>query len=91
MRYINPGYAEFLDVDGGTTVADATAAHGMAFYQPTDGEGVNLANAIDNLYGKFDFFFPATFSSLPSNYFLKVGVFKQGSYNAGFNGISLYK
>ena len=91
MKYINPGYAEFLDADGGTTIEDAATAHGVAFYQPTDDEGVNLAVAIDNLYGRFDFYFPATFSSLPSNYFLKVGVYKPGNYNAGFNGISLYK
>ncbi len=91
MKYINPGYAEFLDADGGTTIEDAATAHGVAFYQPVDDDGVDLDAAIDHLYGRFDFYFPASFSSLPSNYFLKVGVYKPGDYNAGFNGISLYK
>ena len=91
MKYINPGYAEFLDVDGGTTITDASTTHGVAFYQPTDNEGVNLASPISDLYGKFDFSFPSTFSSLSNGYILKVGVLKPGSYNAGFSGISLYK
>jgi len=24
MRYINPGFAEYVDIDGGTTIADTT-------------------------------------------------------------------
>ena len=90
MRYINPGYAEFLDVDGGTTITDATAALGVAFYQPTDMEGVNIANDVSEFYGKFDIYLPQI-SSLPSNYFAKVGIFKPGNIDAGLNGVGLYK
>lgn len=91
MRYINPGYAEFLDVDG-TTVQDATynPTNGVAFYQPTDMEGVNIANTVSEFYGKFDIYLPKI-SSLPSNYFAKVGIFKPGNANAGLNGVGLYK
>jgi len=92
MRYINPGYAEFLDVDGGITIQDATynPTNGAAFYQPTDMEGVNIANTVSEFYGKFDIYLPQI-SSLPSNYFAKVGIFKPGNSNAGLNGVGLYK
>ena len=92
MRYINPGYAEFLDVDGGITIQDATynPTNGAAFYQPTDMEGVNIANTVSEFYGKFDIYLPQI-SSLPSNYFAKVGIFKPGNANAGLNGVGLYK
>ena len=92
MKYINPGYAEFLDVDGGTTIESATfnPTNGVAFYQPTDNAGVKLDSAITELYGKFDAYIPPI-SDLPLNYFVKVGTFKAGSTNAGFNGVALYK
>ena len=90
MRYINPGYAEFLDVDGGTTIEDASAAHGVAFYQPTDMEGVNISASASVFYGKFDIYLPPI-SSLPSNFFAKVGILKPGNMNAGLNGVGLYK
>ncbi|MBR1761653.1 MAG: hypothetical protein IJ741_10830 [Schwartzia sp.] len=92
MRYINPGYAEFLDVDGGMTIESTTynPTNGVAFYQPTDIEGVNIANTVSEFYGKFDIFLPQI-SSLPSNYFAKVGIYKPGNTNAGLNGVGLYK
>ena len=92
MRYINPGYAEFLDVDGGTTIADTTynPTNGVAFYQPTDIEGVNISNTVSEFYGKFDIYLPQI-SSLPSNYFAKVGIYKPGNTNSGLNGVGLYK
>ena len=41
FKYINPGYAEFLDVAGGTTIADTVKSKtGMMFYQPTDKKGL---------------------------------------------------
>ena len=38
MRYINPGYAELLDIDGGTTIENATynPLNGVTLQQPTD-------------------------------------------------------
>lgn len=94
MRYINPGYAELLDIDGGTTIENAACnfEHGVAFYQPTDGEGVNISAAVSDFYGMFDFYFPSSWSSVPaSSYFLKVGIYKPGNSNAGLNGVGLYK
>ena len=36
FKYLNPGYAELLDVTGGTTIADTGKSKtGVAFYQPT--------------------------------------------------------
>ena len=95
MRYINPGYAELLDVDGGTTISDAAynPTHGVALYQPTDNDGVTLGSTVTELYGKFDFFLPSSFGNLPSNYFLKVGIYNGGSdgSTAGFTGFAMYK
>ena len=92
MRYINPGFAEFLDVDGGTTLQDATynPTNGVAFYQPTDMEGVSISNTVNEFYGKFDIYLPQI-SSLPSNYFAKVGIYKPGNTNSGLSGVGLYK
>ena len=92
MRYINPGYAEFLDVDGGTTITDTTynPTNGVSLYQPTDMEGVNISASASVFYGKFDIYLPPI-SSLPSNFFAKVGILKPGNMNAGLNGVGLYK
>ena len=95
MRYINPGYGELLDIDGGVTISDVTynPTHGVSFYQPTDNDGMTLDTPITDLYGKFDFFLPSSFGNLPSNYFLKVGIYNGGSdgSTAGFTGFAMYK
>ena len=92
MRYINPGYAELLDIDGGTTLEDATynPLNGVAFTQPTDNDGVNFGSTVNEFYGKFDIYLPPL-SDLPADYFAKVGIFKPGNTNAGFNGVAISK
>ena len=55
FKYINPGYANLLDVDGGITIADATRSKtGVGFYQPTAYKGINISATPTDLYGKFD-------------------------------------
>lgn len=55
FKYINPGYANLLDVDGGTTIVDATKSKtGVGFYQPTVSKGINISEMPTDLYGKFD-------------------------------------
>ena len=55
FKYINPGYANLLDVDGGITVADSTRSKtGVGFYQPTASKGINISATPTDLYGKFD-------------------------------------
>ena len=92
MRYINPGYAAFLDVDGGTTIENAAynPLNGVALTQPTDNDGVNFGSTVNELYGKFDIYLPPL-SDLPADYFAKVGIFKPGNSNAGFNGVAISK
>jgi hypothetical protein len=59
FKYINPGYAEFLDVAGGTTIADTIKSRtGVMFYQPTDKKGLELSETPAELYGKFDVYIP---------------------------------
>ena len=60
FKYINPGYAELLDVSGGTTIQDTTRSKtGVAFWQPTRNKGINLAGIPAELYGKFDVYLPS--------------------------------
>ena len=60
FKYINPGYAELLDVSGGTTIADAAKSKtGVSFWQPTQGKGINIAEIPTELYGKFDVYLPS--------------------------------
>ena len=55
FKHINPGYAELLDVAGGTTIVDTVKSKtGVKFYQPTDKKGLVLAETPATLYGKFD-------------------------------------
>ena len=55
FKYINPGYANLLDVDGGITVTDGTRSKtGVGFYQPTTANGINISATPTDLYGKFD-------------------------------------
>ena len=55
FKYLNPGYAELLDVAGGTTVNDARKSRtGMSCWQPTENYGIGLAETPAELYGKFD-------------------------------------
>lgn len=57
FKYINPGYANLLDIDGGSTITDATKSKtGVGFYQPTASKGINISATPTDLYGKFDVF-----------------------------------
>ena len=60
FKYINPGYAELLDVAGGTTIQDAAKSKtGVSFWQPTRSKGINIAEIPTELYGKFDVYLPS--------------------------------
>lgn len=55
FKYINPGYANLLDVTGGITVTDAAKSRtGVGFYQPAKDCGINLSETPADIYGKFD-------------------------------------
>lgn len=57
FRYINPGFAELLDVKGGTTVTgEAYSRTGAAFWQPNEEKGISLSAYPTELYGKFDLY-----------------------------------
>lgn len=91
FKYINPGYAAFLDAEGVTVEGSAyNPAHGAALYQPTDNAGVDISATMTHFYAKFDVYI-APLAELPLNTFAKVGIFKPGSYYAGFCGLLLYK
>ena len=92
MRYINPGYAEFLDVDTGTTVEGTTynPTNGVAIYQTTDNDGVDISLTATDFYAKFDVYIPPI-TDLPSGTFAKIGIFKPGSTSAGFYGLLIFK
>lgn len=91
FKYINPGYAEFLDAEGVTVEGSAyNPSHGAALYQPTDNAGVDISATMTHFYAKFDVYI-APLAELPLNTFAKVGILKPGSYRAGFCGLLLYK
>lgn len=59
FKYINPGWAELLDVGGGQTIQTTTQSRtGTAFYQPTPRKGLNLETELKDFYGKFDIYIP---------------------------------
>jgi hypothetical protein len=59
FKYINPGYANLLDVDGGTTITDDPHSKtGVSFYQPTVDKGIAMMESLAELYGKFDVYLP---------------------------------
>lgn len=60
MKYINPGLAELLDVDGGTTIEEAkyNPINGVALWQPNGTKGIILDEIPATLYGRFDVYVP---------------------------------
>ena len=77
FKYINPGYAEFLDVAGGTTIADTVRSRtGVMFYQPTEKKGLVLAETPTELYGKFDVYI----SKDRNDFSIKVAMLETNGY-----------
>lgn len=86
FKYINPGYAELLDVEGGTTIKDATKSKtGVCFYQPTDKKGLNLAETPTGLYGKFDVYIGNDYN----NFSIDIAMLRSNGYTE--NGIGFVK
>ena len=86
FKYINPGYAELLDVEGGTTIKDATKSKtGVCFYQPTDKKGLNLADTPTGLYGKFDVYIGNDYN----NFSIDIAMLRSNGYTE--NGIGFVK
>ena len=86
FKYINPGYANLLDVAGGTTIMDAARSRtGVGFYQPTDRKGITLAETPTDLYGKFD-----VYIGNDSNRFsIKISMLRTNGYTE--NGMGFVK
>ena len=77
FKYINPGYAEFLDVAGGTTIADTVKSKtGVMFYQPTDKKGLELSETPAEIYGKFDVYI----SKDRNDFRIKIGMLETNGY-----------
>ena len=86
FKYINPGYAELLDVEGGTTVTDAIKSKtGVCFYQPTDKKGLTLAETPTGLYGKFDVYIGNDYN----NFSIDIAMLRSNGYTE--NGIGFVK
>ena len=86
FKYINPGYAEFLDVAGGTTIADTVKSRtGVMFYQPTDKKGLELSETPAELYGKFDVYIPKD----RNDFRIKIGILETNGY--ALDGMGFFK
>ncbi|WP_026760655.1 hypothetical protein [Selenomonas ruminantium] len=94
MRYINPGFAEFLDVEDGTTVEGTkfNPDNGVALYQPKDNEGIDitLETAPTHFYAKFDVYIPP-WSEMSDGVMAEVGFYSKHSGYTGFYGWQLRK
>ena len=78
FKYINPGYAELLDVSGGTTVVDTQKSKtGVKFYQPTAKKGINLSVALADFYGKYDVYIGNDYNS----FITRVALLKANGYS----------
>lgn len=89
MKYINPGIAELLDVDGGTTIESNVfnPTNGVALYQPTVNEGVVLSDKLLKLCGKFNVYIPAPGTNTEENSAINVGCYNE----YGFHGIRIIR
>ena len=94
MRYINPGLAEFLDVEDGTTVEGTkfNPDNGVALYQPKANEGIDitLETAPTHFYAKFDVYIPP-WSEMSDGVMAEVGFYSNHSGYTGFYGWQLRK
>ena len=89
MKYINPGIAELLDVDGGTTIESSVfnPINGVALYQPTANEGVVLSDKLLKIYGRFDVYIPAPGKNTEENSAINVGCYN----DSGFHGVQIIR
>ena len=86
FKYINPGYAELLDVTGGTTLVDAVKSKtGFCFSQPTDKKGLTMAETPTGLYGKFDVYIGNDYNSFS----IKISLLRFNGYTE--NGMGFVK
>lgn len=86
FKHINPGYAELLDVTGGTTLVDAVKSKtGFCFYQPTDKKGLSMAETPTGLYGKFDVYIGNDYNSFST----KIVLLRSNGYTE--NGMGFVK
>ena len=86
FKHINPGYAELLDVAGGTTIVDTVKSKtGVKFYQPTDKKGLALAETPATLYGKFDVYIGNDYN----NFSIKMLLLRSNGYTE--NGMGFVK
>ncbi len=70
FKYVNPGYGNLLDVEGGTTVEDKRYSKtGVSFFQPAADHGLMLSQTPTELYGKFD-----VYLSDESNFEMEIGI-----------------
>ena len=94
MRYINPGFAEFLDVEGGTTVEGTkfNPDNGVALYQPKANEGIDISfeTVPTHFYAKFDVYIPP-WSAMSDGIMAEVGFYSNHSGYTGFYGWQLRK
>ena len=94
MRYINPGLAEFLDVEDGTTVEGTkfNPDNGVALYQSKANEGIDitLETAPTHFYAKFDVYIPP-WSEMSDGIMAEVGFYSNHSGYIGFCGWQLRK
>lgn len=85
FKYINPGYANLLDTGSGTTVEGAQYSRsGISFWQPAEKRGIVLAEAVTELYGKFDVYLHRESDSGKDNFEVRVAL-------AGWHGARISK
>ena len=87
MKYINPGIAELLDIDGGTTIESTVynPTNGVALWQTDVTGGAALAAIPQKIYGLFDIYLPDF--STTNKYSAEVGLY--GKY--GLHGVRIKK
>ena len=85
FKYINPGYANLLDTGTGTAVEGAQYSRsGVSFWQPKEKCGIVLAEAVTELYGKFDVYLHRESDSGKDNFEVRVAL-------AGWHGVRISK
>ena len=88
FKYINPGYADLIDLGSDKTVRDAKYSKtGVSFWQPNDKKGISLSESPTEFYAKFDLYIQGVTGRDDVDFSLGIG-YQNGIYLRGYRSLT---